>query len=135
MGSDTAEKQELDAQILSDADIVVTDSLDQSQERGEVYKALSAGNVCINTLVDTWTQQTCQWAQNAHCTLIKYTEYTPQLVAWVRAFYRPVHPESTLWVYCGWGGGCQGCLVSLSFFKCLFLNIFRISPGLPNVTE
>ena len=21
------------------------------------------------------------------------------------------------------------------FFKCLFLNIFRISPGLPNVTE
>ena len=91
--------------------------------------------VCINTLVDTWTQQTCQWAQNAHCTLIKYTEYTPQLVAWVRAFYRPVHPESTLWVYCGWGGGCQGCLVSLSFFKCLFLNIFRISPGLPNVTE
>ena len=21
------------------------------------------------------------------------------------------------------------------FFKCLFLNIFRISPGLPNVTD
>ena len=34
MGSDTAEKQELDEKILSDADIVVTDSLDQSQHRG-----------------------------------------------------------------------------------------------------
>lgn len=52
MGSDTAEKQELDSQILADADILVTDSLDQSQDRGEVYKALSAGKLDLNKVLE-----------------------------------------------------------------------------------
>lgn len=43
MGSDTPDKQELDPHILAKADIVVTDSLPQSQARGEVFKAREAG--------------------------------------------------------------------------------------------
>ena len=43
MGSDTAEKQELDAKILQMADIVVADSISQCLSRGEIYQALKAG--------------------------------------------------------------------------------------------
>ena len=43
MGSDTSEKQELDAKILQMADIVVADSISQCQSRGEIYQALKAG--------------------------------------------------------------------------------------------
>jgi ornithine cyclodeaminase len=43
IGSDTPEKQEVDSRILSQADIVVVDSIPQSELRGEVYKAVTAG--------------------------------------------------------------------------------------------
>lgn len=39
VGSDTSDKQELDSQILKNADIVISDSLSQSKTRGEIYKA------------------------------------------------------------------------------------------------
>ena len=45
MGSDTADKIELDPEILAKADIVVVDSLSQSQTRGEVYRARKAGAI------------------------------------------------------------------------------------------
>lgn len=43
MGSDTAEKQELDPAILRDADVVVADSISQCMERGEIFRAIQAG--------------------------------------------------------------------------------------------
>jgi ornithine cyclodeaminase len=43
MGSDTPQKQELDSEILAKADLVVADSLVQSQSRGEIYRATMAG--------------------------------------------------------------------------------------------
>ena len=43
VGSDTPEKQELDPHILRDADIVVADSIEQCMVRGEIYKAIEAG--------------------------------------------------------------------------------------------
>ena len=46
IGSDTADKIELDPAILGLADLVVVDSLDQSESRGEVFRAVSAGAVC-----------------------------------------------------------------------------------------
>ena len=52
MGSDTAEKQELDARILGAADIVVADSLIQCQERGEIYKALLTGDLGMDQVVE-----------------------------------------------------------------------------------
>jgi len=52
MGSDTAEKQELDTKILLMADIVVADSLNQCQERGEVYKALLASDLKLDKVIE-----------------------------------------------------------------------------------
>ena len=52
VGSDTAEKQELDAAILARADRVVVDSLSQSELRGEVYKAVSAGVIRRDRLIE-----------------------------------------------------------------------------------
>jgi ornithine cyclodeaminase len=52
MGSDTAHKQELDAQILGAADIIIADSLSQCQERGEVYKALLTNDLKIDQVVE-----------------------------------------------------------------------------------
>jgi len=52
VGSDTAEKQELDAAILARADRVVVDSLSQSELRGEVYKAVGAGAIGRGCLVE-----------------------------------------------------------------------------------
>ena len=52
MGSDTAEKQELDAKILGAADIVIADSLVQCQERGEIYKALLTGDLGMDQVVE-----------------------------------------------------------------------------------
>ena len=50
MGSDTPEKQELDADILAIADIVVSDSIPQSQSRGEIHMARKAGKITDNDL-------------------------------------------------------------------------------------
>jgi ornithine cyclodeaminase len=45
IGSDTAEKIELDPEILGKADLVVVDSLPQSESRGEVFRAVEAGTL------------------------------------------------------------------------------------------
>jgi ornithine cyclodeaminase len=52
MGSDTPVKQELDPDILAKADRVVVDSLSQSELRGEVYKAVGAGAIGRERLVE-----------------------------------------------------------------------------------
>lgn len=43
MGSDTLTKQELDASIVMDANMVVADSRSQCEERGEIYQAIKSG--------------------------------------------------------------------------------------------
>jgi ornithine cyclodeaminase len=43
MGSDTADKIELDPEILGRAHLVAVDSLSQSESRGEVFRAVEAG--------------------------------------------------------------------------------------------
>jgi len=52
VGSDTAAKQELDPAILARADRVVVDSLGQSELRGEVFKAVTAGAIGRDRLVE-----------------------------------------------------------------------------------
>lgn len=52
VGSDTAEKQELDPAILGRASRVVVDSLSQSELRGEVFKAVRAGAIRKGDLVE-----------------------------------------------------------------------------------
>ena len=55
MGSDTSEKQELDSAILKKADRVIVDSIPQSLLRGEVFKALKAGAIKKENLVELGT--------------------------------------------------------------------------------
>jgi len=55
MGSDTSEKQELDSAILKKADRVIVDSIPQSLLRGEVFKALEAGAIKKENLVELGT--------------------------------------------------------------------------------
>jgi ornithine cyclodeaminase len=52
VGSDTPEKQELDAEILERADVVVADSLSQCLERGEIHKAIEAGRIAPDKPVE-----------------------------------------------------------------------------------
>ncbi|HSA95149.1 MAG TPA: ornithine cyclodeaminase family protein, partial [Acidobacteriota bacterium] len=52
VGSDTAVKQELDPAILGRADRVVVDSLSQSELRGEVFRAVAAGVLGRDRLVE-----------------------------------------------------------------------------------
>ncbi|MCG8608263.1 ornithine cyclodeaminase family protein [bacterium] len=52
IGSDTAQKQELDSAILAKADLLVADSLSQCVERGEIFKALSAGLISKDKVVE-----------------------------------------------------------------------------------
>jgi len=52
MGSDTAEKQELDPEILAKADRVVADSIDQSRSRGEIFQARKAGVIDENRILE-----------------------------------------------------------------------------------
>ena len=52
MGSDTLDKQELDAAILTAADVVVADSIPQCLERGEIYQALKTDSIKEADLVE-----------------------------------------------------------------------------------
>jgi ornithine cyclodeaminase len=52
VGADTPEKQELDPAILANADRVVVDSLAQAELRGEAFKALQAGVVKREKLME-----------------------------------------------------------------------------------
>ena len=52
MGSDTAAKQELEAAILASADRVVVDSISQSLYRGEAFRAMQAGAITKERLVE-----------------------------------------------------------------------------------
>lgn len=52
MGSDTSEKQELDSEILSRADIIVADSIEQCISRGEIHKALEVGAIKQDRVIE-----------------------------------------------------------------------------------
>ena len=52
MGSDTHLKQELDPKILQIADVVVADSIEQCLSRGEISKALQAGLINKEDLIE-----------------------------------------------------------------------------------
>ena len=52
IGSDTVDKIELAPEILANADLVVVDSLSQSEARGEVFRAVDAGALSRETVVE-----------------------------------------------------------------------------------
>ncbi|HHO56302.1 MAG TPA: ornithine cyclodeaminase family protein [Trueperaceae bacterium] len=52
VGSDTVDKQELDAKILAKADLVVVDSIEQCKMRGEASQALRAGLITTKDMIE-----------------------------------------------------------------------------------
>jgi ornithine cyclodeaminase len=52
VGSDTPHKQELEAAILARADVVVADSIEQCLLRGEIHRAIEAGRIGRDDLVE-----------------------------------------------------------------------------------
>jgi ornithine cyclodeaminase len=52
VGSDTPEKQELDSNILAKADIVVSDSIAQSESRGEIFRAIQNGSISKKDVIE-----------------------------------------------------------------------------------
>ena len=52
VGSDTSAKQELDSTILKKADLVIADSISQSQTRGEIYQAVTKGAISNNKIIE-----------------------------------------------------------------------------------
>jgi len=55
IGSDTPEKQELETAVLARADLVVADSIPQCRLRGEIFKAMEAGVLHEDSLVEIGT--------------------------------------------------------------------------------
>jgi ornithine cyclodeaminase len=52
IGSDTTEKQELAADVLARADVVVADSLEQCRTRGEIARAVSAAGIAVSKAIE-----------------------------------------------------------------------------------
>ena len=52
VGSDTHDKQELDAEILQHSDLVVADSISQCLERGEIHQALKTNAIEQTDIVE-----------------------------------------------------------------------------------
>ena len=52
VGSDTPDKQELEAEILGQADLVIADSISQCLLRGEIYHAIESGYLIENKLIE-----------------------------------------------------------------------------------
>ncbi len=55
VGSDTAHKQELESILLKKADIVIADSIPQSKSRGEIYRAITDGEISESTIIELGT--------------------------------------------------------------------------------
>ena len=52
VGSDTENKQELDSEILRMADIVISDSIPQSESRGEIFRATKKGAIKTDKVIE-----------------------------------------------------------------------------------
>ncbi len=58
VGSDTSDKQELETALLKRADLVIADSISQSDSRGEVYQAVKAGAIKKEKIIELGTALT-----------------------------------------------------------------------------
>ena len=52
VGSDTEHKQELESKLLKKADIVIADSIPQSKSRGEIYRAVTDGEISEDKIIE-----------------------------------------------------------------------------------
>ncbi len=97
MGSDTAEKQELDPAILKLADRMVVDSIPQSLLRGEVFKALAAGIIRKEDLVELGTALSdpkLQRQSDDDITVVDLTGVAVQDIQITKVVWKAVRPTA-----------------------------------------
>ena len=90
VGSDTPEKQELDSAILKIADKVITDSISQSESRGECFQAIKTKNISKEKLIELGTMisnKKYQRTSNDEITIVDLTGVAVQDIQISKAIY------------------------------------------------
>jgi ornithine cyclodeaminase len=91
VGSDTPEKQEVEGQLLQKADIVVADSIPQSQSRGEVYRATKEGAISAEKVIELGNaiqDKALQRTDDNQITLVDLTGVAVQDIMIAKAVYQ-----------------------------------------------
>ena len=94
VGSDTPEKQELQAEILAQADVVVADSISQCLARGEIYQAIKAHQLEQGRVVelgDIIAGKTVGRTSESQITVTDLTGVAVQDIQIASAVYEAVH--------------------------------------------
>lgn len=90
VGSDTPEKQEVECELLQKADIVVADSIPQSQSRGEIYRATKDGFISpekVTELGNAIQDKILQRTDEEQITLVDLTGVAIQDIIIAKAVY------------------------------------------------
>ncbi len=90
VGSDTSEKQELSAEILMKADLVISDSISQSKTRGEVFQARKNPNFDKNKITELGNaiqNKTLQRTNEKQMSVVDLTGVAVQDIMIAKAIY------------------------------------------------
>lgn len=90
VGSDTSEKQELDCALLKRADLLVSDSLAQSQSRGEVFQAFKQGSILKENIIElghALQDSSYQRVSDKQLTIVDLTGVAVQDIAIAKSVY------------------------------------------------
>lgn len=90
VGSDTEQKQELESELLKNADIVIADSIPQSKSRGEIYRAVIAGAISEDSIIELGTAIQDSALQRTHdeqITIVDLTGVAVQDIMITKAVY------------------------------------------------
>jgi len=91
VGSDTEQKQELESKILKKADIVIADSIPQSKNRGEIYRAVTDGEISEKKIIELGTaiqNQKLQRTKEDQITIVDLTGVAVQDIMITKAVYK-----------------------------------------------
>lgn len=91
VGSDTASKQELESELLNKADLVIADSIPQSKNRGEIFRATKDGLLSDEKVVELGTaiqNLSLQRSNNDQISIVDLTGVAVQDIMIASAVYR-----------------------------------------------
>ncbi|WP_103070449.1 Rossmann-fold NAD(P)-binding domain-containing protein [Aquimarina sediminis] len=91
VGSDTSDKQELHSLVLQKADLVIADSIPQSKNRGEIYKAITNGTISEKKVIEFGNaiqNPTLQRTDNNQITVVDLTGVAVQDIMIAKAVYQ-----------------------------------------------
>ena len=91
VGSDTASKQELESELLNKADLVIADSIPQSKNRGEIFRAAKDGLLSDEKVVELGTaiqNPSLQRSNDDQISIVDLTGVAVQDIMIASAVYR-----------------------------------------------